>query len=92
MSSLEAFSRIQCDKLKARREIRLATVFHDAPATFLKMIVVHGLAHLKDGDHNKAFHQQRTHMAADQHQRELDSRVYLTHLETGGSAGGHRHA
>ena len=78
-----SISRIQGDKLKASREIRIATVFRDAPAEFLKMIVVHELAHLKEGDHNKAFYQLCTHMAADYHQLELDLRVYLTHLEIG---------
>ncbi len=80
-----AISRIQGDKLKASREIRIATVFRDAPAEFLKMIVVHELAHLKEGDHNKAFYQLCTHMAADYHQLEFDLRVYLTHLEQGRS-------
>ena len=78
-----SISRIQGDKLKASREIRIATVFRDAPAEFLKMIVVHELAHLKEGDHNKAFYQLCTHMAADYHQLEFDLRVYLTHLEIG---------
>ena len=41
-----AISRVQGDKLKASREIRIAAVFRDAPAEFLKMIVVHELAHL----------------------------------------------
>jgi predicted metal-dependent hydrolase len=40
-------SRVQGTKLKAKREIRVASVFKDAPAEFLKMIVVHELAHLK---------------------------------------------
>ena len=39
-------SRVQGGKLKASREIRIATVFRDAPADFLKMIVAHELAHL----------------------------------------------
>ncbi len=76
-----SISRIQGDKLKASREIRIATVFREAPADFLKMIVVHELAHLKEGDHNKAFYQLCTHMAADYHQLEFDLRAYLTHLE-----------
>jgi UTP pyrophosphatase len=80
-----SISRIQGDKLKASREIRIATVFRDAPAEFLKMIVVHELAHLKEGDHNKAFYQLCTHMTADYHQLEFDLRVYLTHLEQGRS-------
>ena len=41
-----AISRVQGDKLKASREIRIAAMFRDAPAEFLKMIVVHELAHL----------------------------------------------
>lgn len=48
-----AISRVQ-GKLKAKAEIRVATVFRDAEA-FLRMIVVHELAHLKEKDHNKAF-------------------------------------
>jgi UTP pyrophosphatase len=76
-----AISRVQGDKLKASREIRIATVFRDAPAEFLKMIVVHELAHLKEAEHNKAFYQLCTHMAPDYHQLEFDLRLYLTHLD-----------
>jgi predicted metal-dependent hydrolase len=74
-------SRIQGDKLKASREIRIATVFRDAPADFLKMIVAHELAHLKESDHNKPFYQLCMHMAPDYHQLEFDLRLYLTQLE-----------
>ncbi len=63
-------SRVQGNRLKASREIRIASVFLDAPAEFLRMIVVHELAHLKEGDHNKAFYQLCTHMASDCHQLE----------------------
>lgn len=76
-----AVSRVQGSKLKASREIRIATVFRDAPAEFLKMIVVHELAHLKQRDHDKPFYQLCTHMAPDYHQLEFDTRLYLTHLE-----------
>ena len=76
-----AISRVHGSKLKASREIRIATVFRDAPAEFLKMIVVHELAHLKELEHNKAFYQLCTHMAPDYHQLEFDTRLYLTHLE-----------
>ncbi|MBA3485777.1 MAG: M48 family metallopeptidase [Lysobacter sp.] len=76
-----AVSRVQGSKLKASREIRIASVFRDAPAEFLRMIVVHELAHLKEGEHNKSFYQLCTHMAPDYHQLEFDLRVYLTHLE-----------
>lgn len=76
-------SRVQGSKLKASREIRIATVFRDAPAEFLKMIVVHELAHLKESAHNKAFYQLCTHMTPDYHQLEFDLRLYLTHLSSG---------
>ena len=76
-----AISRVQGDRLKASREIRIATVFRDAPAEFLKMIVVHELAHLREGEHDKAFYQLCTHMAADYHQLEFDVRLYLTQLD-----------
>jgi predicted metal-dependent hydrolase len=75
-------SRVQGRRLKASREIRVASVFRDAPAAFLKMILVHELAHLKECDHNKAFYQLCTHMAPDYHQLEFDLRLYLTHLES----------
>lgn len=74
-------SRVQGRRLKASREIRVATVFRDAPAPFLKMILVHELAHLKESDHNKAFYQLCVHMEPAYHQLEFDLRLYLTHLE-----------
>lgn len=80
-------SRVQGRRLKASREIRIASVFLDAPAEFLRMIVVHELAHLKESDHNKAFYQLCTHMAPDYHQLEFDLRLYLTHLECAATRG-----
>ncbi len=78
-----AISRIQGGRLKASREIRIATVFRDAPAEFLKMIVVHELAHMKEAEHIKSFYQLCTHMTPDYHQLEFDLRLYLTHLDIG---------
>ena len=78
-------SRVQGSRLKASREIRIATVFRDAPAEFLKMIVVHELAHLKEAEHNKAFYALCTHMEPDYHQLEFDLRLYLTHQESVGT-------
>lgn len=78
-----AISRVHGGRLKASREIRIATVFRDAPAEFLKMIVVHELAHMKEAEHNKAFYQLCTHMAPDYYQLEFDLRLYLTHLDVG---------
>ena len=75
-------SRVQGGKLKASREIRIASVFRDAPADFLKMIVVHELAHLRETEHNKSFYQLCTHMVPDYHQLEFDLRLYLTQLES----------
>ncbi|HST44775.1 MAG TPA: YgjP-like metallopeptidase domain-containing protein [Luteimonas sp.] len=74
-------SRVQGSRLRSTREIRIAGVFRDAPAEFLRMIVVHELAHLKRTDHDKSFYQLCTHMAADYHQLEFDLRLYLTHLD-----------
>jgi predicted metal-dependent hydrolase len=81
-----AISRVQGGRLKASREIRIATVFRDAPADFLRMIVVHELAHLKEGEHDKAFYQLCTHMAPDYHQLEFDLRLYLTQRDIGQQA------
>lgn len=74
-------SRVQGAKLKASREIRIATVFRDGPAEFLRMIVVHELAHLKEAEHNKSFYRLCTHMEPDYHELELGMRLYLTHLD-----------
>ena len=74
-------ARVQGSRLKASREIRIASVFRDAPAPFLRMIVVHELAHLKEADHNRAFYQLCQHMEPDYHQLEFDLRLYLTALE-----------
>ena len=81
-----AISRVQGGKLKAKAEIRVATVFRDAPEAFLRMIVVHELAHLKEKDHNKAFHQLCCHMEPQYHQLEFDTRLWLTHLSLNRSA------
>ena len=74
-------SRVQGTKLKAKREIRVATMFKAMPPEFLRMIVVHELAHLREGDHDKAFYQLCQHMEPDYHQREFDLRVYLSYLD-----------
>lgn len=71
-------SRVQGSKLKTKREIRIAGLFKEAPAEFLKMIVVHELAHLKELDHNKAFYQLCQHMEPSYGQLEFDLRLYLT--------------
>jgi predicted metal-dependent hydrolase len=79
-----SISRVQGGNLKSKRELRVATVFRDVPLEFLRMIVVHELAHLKERDHNKAFYQLCLHMEADYHQLEFDLRAYLTYLDADG--------
>jgi len=74
-------SRVQGSQLKAKREIRIASLFKEAPAPFLKMIVVHELAHLKEREHDKAFYALCQHMEPDYHQLEFDTRLWLTALE-----------
>jgi len=71
-------SQVQGTQLKSRREIRIASVFKTTPESFLRMIVVHELAHLKELAHDKAFYQLCTHMEPDYHQLEFDLRAYLT--------------
>ena len=76
-----AVSRVQGSQLKAKREIRVASLFKQAPAPFLKMIVVHELAHLKQREHDKAFYALCTHMEPAYHQLEFDTRLWLTARE-----------
>jgi predicted metal-dependent hydrolase len=78
-------SRVQGGKLKAKHEIRIAAIFRDAPGEFLKMIVVHELAHMKEKEHNKAFYQLCKYMEPAYDQLEFDTRLFLTHVELSGS-------
>ncbi|MDH5389157.1 MAG: DUF45 domain-containing protein [Gammaproteobacteria bacterium] len=77
-------SRVQGVNLKTRREIRIAAVFKEMPLEFLRMIVVHELAHIKVSEHNKAFYQLCQHMEPDYHQLEFDLRAYLSYLDASG--------
>jgi predicted metal-dependent hydrolase len=79
-----AVSRVQGSKLKAKREIRIATLFKTVPDEFLRMITVHELAHLKERAHDKAFYSLCKHMEPRYHQLKFEVRVYLTHLEMSG--------
>jgi predicted metal-dependent hydrolase len=78
-------ARVQGNKLKAKREIRIAALFKQAPEDFLRMISVHELAHLKERQHDKAFYQLCSYMEPRYHQLEFEVRVYLTHLEVSGA-------
>ncbi len=74
-------SRVQGNKLLAKREIRVASLFKDVPIEFLRMICVHELAHTKEREHDKAFYRLCSHMEPQYHQYEFDLRLYLTHLD-----------
>jgi len=74
-------SRVQGSKVKTVNEIRIASVFRVAPEAFLKMIVVHELAHFREKEHNKSFYQLCRHMEPHYHQYEFDLRLYLTQLD-----------
>jgi predicted metal-dependent hydrolase len=78
LGTLTAVSRVQGGKLTAKRELRVAAVFKQAPAAMLDMIVVHELAHLKEREHNKPFYALCEHMLSGYHQIEFDTRLYLT--------------
>lgn len=69
-------------KLKTAYEIKISAAFKQVPEPFLRMILVHELAHLKEREHDKAFYKLCTHMEPNYHQIELDLRLYLTYLET----------
>jgi UTP pyrophosphatase len=81
-----AVSRVQGNRLKAKREIRVASLFKQAPAAFLRMIAVHELAHLKERQHDKAFYALCQHMEPEYHQLEFDLRLWLTAREGGESS------
>ncbi|WP_304545343.1 YgjP-like metallopeptidase domain-containing protein [Sulfurimonas microaerophilic] len=74
-------SRVQGSKLKAKNEIRIASLFKNTPEEFLQMIVVHELAHFKEKEHNKPFYKLCEHMFSEYHQVEFDLRLYLTQLD-----------
>jgi predicted metal-dependent hydrolase len=73
-----ALSRNHGGRLVAKKEIRIASVFREVPPEFLRMIVVHELAHLKEMEHNKAFYQLCEYMQPGYAQLEFDLRLFLT--------------
>ena len=48
-------SRVQGSRLAAKHEIRIASMFKQVPEEFLRMIVVHELAHLREMNHSPRF-------------------------------------
>ena len=77
-------SRVQGGKLKAKNEIRISHLFKKVPEPFLRMIVTHELAHLKEKEHNKAFYKLCTHIEPAYHQLEFDVRLYLSQRDCHG--------
>lgn len=74
-------SKVQGPKLRSKHEIKIASVFRQAPLEFLRMIVVHELAHLKEKDHSRAFYKLCEYMEPEYYQLEFDVRLYLTYIE-----------
>ena len=73
--------RVQGAKIKSKNEIRIGSIFKNTPLEFLRMIVVHELAHLKEKEHNKPFYKLCTYMEPNYRQYEFDMRLYMIHLE-----------
>ncbi len=69
--------RVQGANLKAKSEIKIASLFKELPLEFLRMVVVHELAHLRHKDHDKAFYRLCQHMEPDYLRYELDLRLLL---------------
>lgn len=79
-----SISRVQGSRLTSKREIRVAALFKDVPHEFLRMIVVHELAHMKEREHDKGFYQLCLHMEPEYHQLEFDLRAYLSLVDVTG--------
>lgn len=77
-------TKVQGNKTKTVNEIKIASIFKNAPEAFLKMITVHELSHFREKEHNKSFYQLCRHMEPQYHQYEFDLRLYLTHLDLNG--------
>lgn len=76
-------SRVQGSRLKSKHEVRVSSLFKQSPPEFLRMVVVHELAHLREKEHNRAFYQLCCHMEPSYHQLELDLRLYLAARDLG---------
>jgi len=67
-----------------QREIKVDAVFKHAPLEFLRMLLLHELAHLKEPAHDEAFYRLHGSMIPDYVQLHLDINLYLTYLDLGG--------
>lgn len=73
-------------RVHKRRELRVAGLFRDVAPEFLRMIVVHELAHQKHADHDSAFYRLCEYMEPDYQQLEFDLRLLLTAREHAGES------
>jgi predicted metal-dependent hydrolase len=64
-----------------KNEIRISTTFRNVPEEFIRNIIIHELAHLKEKEHNKSFYKLCCHMEPDYGQIEFDIRLFLTYQE-----------
>jgi predicted metal-dependent hydrolase len=76
-------ARVQGGRLATKREIRIAGLFRDLAPEFLRMVLVHELAHLKEFDHSPAFYRLCRAMEPDYDQLEFDLRLVLYLQECG---------
>ena len=58
----DAMSRVRGGQLKAKRDIRVVSIFKDALAAFLHMLVFDELTHLREGEHGNAIYAKRQHL------------------------------
>ena len=65
-------SRVQGNKLKAKNDMRLASLFQRLSEPLLKMILVNEFAHLRGQEHDKVFYKMCCYMEPDYHQLEYD--------------------
>lgn len=65
------------NRIIRKNEIRIASIFKQAPEPLLRMLVVHELAHIKEKDHNKSFYQLCCHIEPGYHQLEFDARLFI---------------
>ena len=80
-------ARVQGGRLATKREIRIAGLFRDLAPEFLRLVLVHELAHLKEFDHGPAFYRLCRAMEPDYDQIEFDLRLWLWLRESPAGAG-----
>lgn len=70
-------TRVQGNLTRTKNEIRIASLFKELSMPFLRMVVVHELAHLRHKDHDRAFYRLCNYMEPDYDQLERDLRLML---------------